>query len=138
MYLGEFQLGDMLPVSMWCLSGDTPTNPDAIPNVTVWSTTAIVETVSIPIFDQNNITGFFRHLLNLDGKYSTGKHTVISRYTMSGVEKVEKSDFEIIAGGDASGAGIAMEYFRPGIPAYVLYQADTGVLLRKKNPSVSI
>lgn len=134
-----YQLGDQIPLSVRTVSSTgVPTEPDAAPRAIVYSSAGIVDSVELPIDDRKNVTGYFRYLYPLSSKYSAGLHTIQLLWKVSGTVYSEIMSFEIAAGGDASGAGIALEYFRAPAASYVLYQTDQGELKKKKNPRVEV
>ena len=138
-WLGELMIGDLLPGAVLCTAvaqDGVPTLPDASPVLTVYSDSGIVESRKIPMDDSRGITGRFRYLFNLDGKYSTGQHWILVQYQISGTVKMEMFGFEIVGGGGVNGTGIACEFFRSTIPDYLIVHTDNGTLLRKRNPSV--
>jgi len=134
MWIGEYQLGDLLPVVLWVRSGKTPTLPDAPPRAIIYSSTAQVESFLLPIVDQREETAIFHRQAALDGKYSTGQHVIQLVYAISSVVKAEIHRFNVLPGGNANGTGIAMEYFAVQPIRYLLVQNDSGALIRRKNP----
>ena len=137
-WLGEYQQGDRLPITIWVRNASAvPTLPDDPPRAIVYNSTEQVESLLLPIIDTSNATALFHYDINLDGKYGTGWHTLQILYEMSSVLKSEIHDFNILAGGDGNGVGIAMEYFSVSPITYLVVQNDVGQLIRRKNPRVS-
>jgi hypothetical protein len=138
MFLGYYQLGDLLPVSVWTLdSASTPTVPDDVPVVHVYDSSGDVITARLlPVIDPAKITGYFQYRINLDAKFSTGYHTVMVNYVISSANYARIHHFEILGGGNSQGVGMAMHFFKQPAADYVLLQTDTGSLKRLRNPSV--
>jgi len=138
MFLGSYQLGDLVPLSVWTTNGaDTPAEPDDVPTVHVYDADGLaIDARTIPIVDRRRVTGFFQYRLNLDADYETGWYDVIANYQIGGVNFAKTQRFEILPGGNAEGNGIAMHFFKPSVADYVLLQTDRGTLKRLRNPSV--
>ena len=122
-------LGDMYSLRLSC--GATGVYPDEPPRAIVWNGSGQVESALLPVDDPPNR---YRYDINLDSKYSTGPHWVQYLWEESGVVKCEIKAFEIVGGGDPSGTGISMEFFRRPPNSFVLSQQDTGVLTKRRNP----
>jgi len=137
MWLGEYKLGDRLPLNLWVRSSSAPTLPDDPPRAIVSSTSAQVESLLMPVKDQLNETALFFTQVCLDGKYSTGMHLVQYIYQLSSTVTSEIHTFNILGGGDDDGTGIAMEYFSVSPSEYLLVQSDNGNLIRRKNPRLT-
>lgn len=138
MFLGHFQLGSLLPLSVWCrTNAGVPTEPDAAPCAHIFDEDgdAVYATV-LPILDRQRITGYFHHVINLDGRFSVGRHSILYNYTIATNPLADQAEFEIVAGGDARGSGIATHFFRQSAADYVLLQHDSGQLEKLKNPEV--
>jgi hypothetical protein len=136
-WIGEYQLGDRLPLTLWVRSSDSPTLPDNPPRAIIYSGTKQIENFLLPVVDQPNETALFRTIVNLDGKYSTGKHLVQFIYALSSVIKSEVDSFEILPGGNVNGTGLSMDFFTVNPNRYVLVHTDIGSLVRRKNPMVT-
>ena len=135
--IGRFALGEIVPLAVWTRnSSDTPTLPVRSPVAAVYSGTALVLTQSLPISDRYGVTGFFSYGLHLDARFTTGPHSVIIHYVIGSSSYLESQDFEVVAGGNALGAGIASYYFSIPQANVVLLQTDAGKLLRRRNPRV--
>lgn len=136
-YRGEYQLGDLFALEVVCFAGEVTVQPDDAPRAVVLGTSGVVESRLMPILDSRNVTGRFWECISLDGKYSPGYYWVQYLYAVSGVTKAALDSFRVLAGGNISGTGIAMEYFRRPPNDYVLVQNDAGALVRRKNPRVA-
>ena len=138
MYVGEMQVGDLLTLQIYTTSGGAGALPDDPPRATVYSTTASIESHLLPIHDERNVTGRFWHCIPLDSKYSEGQYWVHYIWSVSGVTKTSVEAFRIVAGGNQRGTGISMEHFRRPPNDFILLQTDANLLLRKKNPEVTV
>jgi len=73
-------------------------------------------------------------------RFSLNTSTGNAAYTSGGVWNIVRLDrysFEIVAGGDADGRGIALHFFDASPRPFVLMQTDTGRVLKLRNPRVS-
>lgn len=137
-WLGEYKLGDRLPLVLWVRNGSgVPTLPDDAPRAIVSNDTEMIESKLLPIHDKSNTTALFLSDVNLDGKYDTGNHTVQYLWESNGTVLSAMQYFTILGGGDPQGTGIAMEYFAVNPTKYLLVQSDNGTLVRRKNPRIS-
>ena len=137
MYLGSYQLGDIVQLSVWCLNGtDTPVEPDAAPLAIVYSSTNTAEARSLPIKDRERITGYFHYRTNLDASYTAGYYTVMVNYKISGTNFAKLWHFQVLAGGNDQGNGISMHFFKQPGADYVLLQTDQGTMKRLRNPAL--
>ena len=137
MYLGDYQLGDLVQIPVWCRnSSGTPAEPDAAPIAFVYSGDDQVDVRKLPILDRENVTGFFQFRLSLDAAYDTGYYQVIVRYVISSTEYAATWQFQILAGGNSQGNGIAMYHFRQPAAEYLLLQTNHGTVKLLRNPSV--
>lgn len=136
MYIGTYRLGEMVPLIVQCVDGSgTPGEPDEAPRAFVASTSHVVMK-QLPVLDKTGIDYMFGYPLSLDGQFSVGRYTIDVTYKISSTLYSKTESFEIVAGGDSRGRGIAMTYFKPHGTAFVLMQTDAGKLLKKKNPRV--
>jgi hypothetical protein len=138
-FLGTYQLGDLVSLSMWTRdTAQTPVEPASAPRALVrTSSGSQVVSQLIPVEDSARITGLFQYKVSLDGKFATGHYTIQYLASVGGVDVSEQDEFEIVAGGDGRGRGLAMSFFKPATNEFVLVQTDSGVIKRFKNPSVS-
>lgn len=134
-YLGRWQLGERLPLSVRCRSSaDTPAEPASAPLAMIYSDSGFVTSQLMPITDRYGVTGVFAFELLLDGRFAVGRHTVIYHYTISSVPLMAQQDFEVVAAGNFDGAGLSMFYYRRPGAGYLLTHQDSGRLIRKRNP----
>lgn len=138
MFLGHYQLGDLVPITVWTMdSNDTPQKPDDVPVVHIYDADGDpADGRTIPIIDQRNTTGYFHYRFNLDSQYSTGDYTAIANYVISSTHYAAIHQFEVLPGGNAEGNGIAMHFFKQAAADYILMQTDQGTLKRLRNPSL--
>lgn len=145
MFIGSYQLGDVVPLSVWCRNANqTPASPDDAPTASVYPDGLdlgpeggpIVLRQSLPAVDVRKITGYFSYRLSLGALFSVGTYAVVTTYTVGGVHHADVQKFEILPGGSAEGNGIAMHFFKQVAADYVLLQTDQGALQRLRNPKV--
>jgi hypothetical protein len=138
MFIGYYQLGDLLPVSVWTLDASgTPTEPDDVPVLQISDASGnAVLAKTLPVVDSAEITGYFQYRVNLDQIFSAGYHSLIIHYVISSTSYAVVRQFEIVAGGDDEGQGLAMHFFKQPAADYVLLQTDRGALKRLRNPTI--
>jgi hypothetical protein len=138
MFLGHYQLGSLLPLCVWCRThAGVPTEPDAAPCAHIFAEDgSVAYAATLPILDRQRITGYFHDRLNLDGRFSTQRYSILYNYTIATNPLVDQAEFEVVAGGDARGSGISMQLVRQHAADYVLLQSHAGQLERLKNPEV--
>ena len=138
MFLGFYQLGTLLPLRVrTTTAAGVPTNPDAAPQARIIGEDGTTfQTVSLPMFDQERITGYFHHRVSLTADYTVQRYTVLYTWLIGDVLMASTEEFEVIPGGDTSGSTIAMHYFRQESADFVLLQDDSGVLNKLRGPEV--
>jgi hypothetical protein len=138
MFLGFYQLGDRVPLRLYTRNAtQTPSTPDAAPVVVIYGENgAKFWEGKLPLLDQERQTGYFHRQINLDSAFTSQRYTVFYTWKISSVLLASHEEFEVMGGGDANGAGIAMNYFRQQIADYVLLQDDNGVLNKLRGPEV--
>ena len=135
-YLGEYQLGDMVPLSMVSVNASgTPTLPDAAPYCDLFSASAHIATFKLPVLDLTR--RLFGFQLPLGAAYATGTYDVVYRWLLSASELGASARFEIVPGGHGDGSIIAMTHFRPNLErASIVFQTDGGFVGAYRNPRV--
>ncbi len=135
-YLGRKQLGQEMAVTLTAVDADdAPGWPTAAPVVDIWNgSTLVLSGKAMPKVD-GAATGFFRLNLFLNERFSTGYHEAVVRWTLNGFLGVQTQRFEIITGGDARGAIIALFHHEMPQERYLVAQTDGGQLLKLKRPS---
>lgn len=139
MFLGKFQLGEWLPLSLVTHNASgTPTLPDAAPTAKIVdSSGTTVDTINMPIGKSKAfITAGFEHIHRLDSDYSAGVYMIFYRWaTGSGAfSGAQSQQFEIVAGGDSDGNVMGMTWMPKPQSADVVYQLDGGGLRAGRNP----
>jgi hypothetical protein len=133
----HYQLGDLVPLRVWCLnSSRLPVEPDSAPFATVISASGEVA-VKLPILDRANATGYFHERLSLNASYVAGQYSVMYRWVIAGITYGSIEHFTVLAGGHHEGTGISCFFLRQPKADYVLMQTDQGKVKRMLNPEVS-
>lgn len=135
-FLGEYQLGDLVPLSLVTVDADdTPTLPDAAPQADIYSGSALVASVKLPVVDLTRRVFGLR--LPLSSAFAAGSYDVAFRWLLSATENGATARFEVRAGGHAEGSVIGLSYFQPNLerPA-VVFQTDGGFVGAYRNPRV--
>jgi len=137
-YLGRYQLGQELVVSLACLDADgVATLPDRPPRMKIWSSSAKVVNKDIPIMDRYGTTGYFSFRQFLGSDFAAGWYTVILLYTLaSGTHVgVQAGSFEVVAGGHSDGNIISMCYYTRPHADFCVTHLDSGKIQQRRNPS---
>ncbi|QDP52493.1 MAG: hypothetical protein Unbinned1606contig1000_52 [Prokaryotic dsDNA virus sp.] len=138
MYLGRFQNGDSVPLRVRCVDANLDAiNPDIAPNYVVYSDTFsdVATCAGVPPKDKDRLTGLFEDSLFL-GSLDTGFYTVRYSWMAEGQEFATLDNFEIIGGGDASGAYTAMHFYGPPHADFIVGQLDSDTVDKRRNPKV--
>jgi hypothetical protein len=74
MYLGQYQLGDRLPIRVLCSDADDlPVEPDEAPRACVRNVSGVaVPDLWLPPLDRTSAPGLFQYPLHLDARFATG------------------------------------------------------------------
>ena len=139
MFAGRFTLGQRVPLLVRTLNDSgTPTNPTGAPVVVVYDSSGnVAKSFSLPIRDQGQITGLFLYDFNLENSFATGTYDAMINWVVGSTAKARVISFDVVAGGDVDGSGIAMHYFRHPARNFVLLQTDDGKLKKLRNPQLS-
>lgn len=139
MYIGSYQLGDRLPVSVLCQDGDgLPTLPDAAPHVSFYkSAGGPVMTAAVPPADERAARGLFASSVHLDERFAAGSYVAEYSYTLSGSAVVSTDVFTVLPNGDPGGSVIAVYHYHRPHAVFLVQQLDTGRLVKGRNPSVA-
>lgn len=140
MWLGRHQLGTWLDVYLQASdSNGVPAMPNACPQIKIRrsSDEAIVLNSLMPILDRTVQVGLFCSRIFLGTAFTTGQHTVELIYKSGAKQDVLTRTFEVIAAGDARGCVLAMEYYHRPQSDFIVYQAESGLILKGKNPRIS-
>lgn len=140
MYRGRWQLGDTIPLGVLTKnSSGSPTLPTgtiAAPIMSVMSDASLIKRLYMPIQDKFGVTAYFLYPLLLDGNFSAGHYRVAYQWMIGAVAGGEQDDFEVVAGGHASGSGIAMAFYNRLGSNWVIMQLEDGTILQRRNPRV--
>jgi len=139
-YLGRYQLGDFVPLLVRTKDEDgiitIPTvTSDQAPIAAIWSDSAKVENLRLPVVDLS--LGLFGGRVQLTSNYAVGQYFAAATWTVGGKTVVGDAvfTFEVVAGGDSDGAVIAMkEYLRPEA-VNLVFEKDGGKVLCGRNPA---
>lgn len=139
MYLGRFQQGAEVSLVLQCTdASDTPDEPSDCPVAQVYldgATPSLIETLSMPADLRGVETGLFRRPLFLGSAFEAGRYLIVSKWNDSdGVAHVAMSAFHILPGGSSDGAVIAMAQMNRPESSFLVFQCDSGRILRKANP----
>lgn len=138
MYLGRQQLGTYLDVSLVCTNTvRTPTMPTYVPRIKIRrsSDDSVVYSDGMPIVDRS--LGLFVARVFLGSGFSAGQHTVQMDYLVGSRVGLETRVFEIMAGGGARGQVLGMAYFHQPQADAIVWQVESGLLLRGRNPKLT-
>lgn len=138
MYLGAYQLGDRLPGAILC-RGSTllPVAPDLAPTANIYSVSAgPVAQYSLPPADRPGATGLFARAIHLDARFSVGRYAVHYSWLVSGAARASCDVFDILTGGHADGAVIALYPYHCPHAEFLVQQLDSRKLVKGRNPTV--
>ncbi len=138
MYLGRHQLGTYLDVWLQTTdANDSPVMPDQVPHLKLWSSSSLVTAEEMPLWDKTIQVGVFRTQLYLSSAYAAGLYEISVYYRSGAKYGMEQHTFEVIAGGDADGQVLGMYFYHRPQADYIVYQVESGQILKGKNPRVS-
>jgi hypothetical protein len=137
-YLGQYQLGDRLPIRVFCSdSDDLPVEPDEAPRACLRNASGVaVPDLWIPPLNRSGSPGLFQYPLHLDARFSTGYYAVEISWKVSGSPRATVVQFQIVAGGDPEGAVLSMYAFSRPHAEFLVYQTDSAKIHKGRNPSV--
>lgn len=141
-YLGRFQQGQEIPLVLQCTDAEgSPDDPASIPQLSVFidrgaSGLQMIETVDMPADLRDVVVGLFRKPLFLGAAYSeAGRYLVLFKWLDSNnVPHVKTASFHILPNGSSDGSIIAMRYTSRPDANYLIWQCDSGRIIRKPNP----
>ena len=136
MYRGRVQVGKAVLLAVQCRNASrAAVPPDACPTVDVYDSAGKrLAGKAIPILDPAATTGLFAYWLYLSDAYATGRATATYRWTVSTFHGSDLDTFDVLAGGDPSGAVIAQCFFQQPQANFVVQQRDGGRIYKGKNP----
>ena len=138
--LGRYPLGMEIPLFLQCTTGDLEPRTDTPlthPTVEVRKDGSAVHTYfgRVPADDQRDQTGVFRGRLMLGAGFETGRYTLTYRWqTSDAYHRVALQSVQIVGGGSADGAIIAMHAAERAEARYLIMQTDAGLLKKGVNP----
>ena len=138
-YRGRVQLGQEITLGVQVHdANDTPAEPTTAANgpwIEVWSTSAKVLTgKTIPIQDRYGATGYFQYNLFLDARFTAGQYKCLYRFVTGTYYGLDEDTFEIVAGGNVSGALLGMAFYSRPHADFLVWQTDGGVVQKGRNP----
>ena len=141
MYLGRFQQGQEIQLVLQCVdANDAPDDPADVPVCSIYqdddSAPTLLETVKLAADLRGVTTGLFRLPHFLGQKYDTaGRYLLIFRWQDSDdVGHCRVGSFHLLPGGSADGAVISMAYIERPDARHLIWQTDSGRLIRGRNP----
>lgn len=136
MFIGRFQLGEIVPIVVWARNNaGTPAVPSSHPEARIYDAAGtLVQTHSLPLVDSADTVGRFRYELPLGTQYAVGYYDVKIEYTISAVVYAELMSFQVLAGGHTDGALIAAELYNSPHSPWLVAETDRGALLAHRNP----
>lgn len=100
------------------------------------SSNAIVMSKPIPLLDKSIQIGLFAYHILLDDTFSVGAYTVDLFYTVGAKNRIESHNFSILPGGHPDGCALGMTWYHRPHADFIVYQVETGRILKGKNPRV--
>jgi hypothetical protein len=137
MYLGRYRVGDAVPLTLQTVNtSDTATAPDRAPYAFLWSPSALVATIRMPIHAAFRTTGLFKYLLRLGHKFAVGNYNVVYRYDIASAREQHVDVFDIVDGGRHDGPILSMHTFDRPDSVFILQHVASGRILRGRNPVI--
>lgn len=135
-YRGRRQLGQEIFLAVLTVDGNgTPTIPDNVPTMKIYTGSGtLVLARSIPIFDRYGTTGLFAYRQFLDGRFASGQYRVTYAWSISGTRYLDEDGFEIVDGGNADGAVLAMTTFVKPQATFIVQDLSSGKTVKGRNP----
>lgn len=138
MYLGQYQLGDRVPIRVFCSDADDlPVEPDEAPRANIANASGVaIHSLWLPPLSRTLSPGLFQHPLHLDARLATGFYRVELSWKVSGNARAAVDQFEIVDAGHEAGSVISMYAFSRPQAEFLVYQTDGKKLYKGRNPSV--
>lgn len=132
-------LGDFLPLSVQCYdSNGAEAAPTAAPQYTIYDSSDSVVTgaddVSMPIQAKAERTGWFHADVLLNSNFSTGRYNYRIAWANGGSNFSKTGCFEVVAGGNAKGGVIGLEFLRGPHANHVVQMTEDGTVEFRKGP----
>lgn len=153
LYLGRLQQGSEIALVLQCTDADeAPDDPTYAPWVQIWqderndngsadpddieSPITMIYSDKMPADLRGVDDGVFRLPLFLGSLYAAaGRYIAIFKWTDSdGVAHTRSASFHVLPGGSADGSVISMFFSSRADATYLVFQCDSGRLIRKPNP----
>lgn len=153
LYLGRFQQGSEIAFVLQCTdAAGSPDDPTYLPWVQIWQderndngTTdpddieapiTLISSQQIPADLRGVEDGVFRLPHFLGSLYAVkGRYIAIFKWLDSdGIAQTRAASFHVLPGGSADGSVISMFFSNRANAAYLVFQCDSGRLIRKPNP----
>lgn len=135
-YLGRRQLGQEITFPCQCKDEDgAPSLPTACPLLSIYSDSGpVVSGKSVPILDPASTTGLFALPLFLGELFSVGAYSVVITWVVGTFHGMELHTFEVIPGGDVSGAVISQFFYPRPHASFVVQQRTGGAIFKGRGP----
>jgi hypothetical protein len=135
MHRGSYQLGESVPLAVLCRNtSQVPADPDACPQVEIFGEGGERASAKLAIQDPAATTGFFAGKLYLSSLFTPGEYTAVYRWDISGTRLESEDTFSVVAGGDGSGAVIALHTYERPQANFLVQQRQDGQMYKGKNP----
>ena len=145
MWLGTFQRGDLIPLSLVCIHPVTrvPTMPAACPRYQIFGPTgtSIIAATKFPIRDRylldsagaNNAYFEFEQLVTTG--FVTGSHWILYRYLLGSTLYLQTDEFVVEATtGDADGQIVSADALVKSDATHIVYTTIAGNEVEGRNP----
>lgn len=140
MFYGRRQLGQWLDIAIQCADANrTPSLPVDCPMLRIKraSDGATIYSREMPICEkQGTAIGLFLGQVFLGSDFHTGEHAVQIAYTVGSHTTIETGTFQITGGGNPNGQVIGMAWFDRPNRSNILYQVESGRIIRGSNPRI--
>ena len=138
MYLGNFMLGQFVPITIQCVDGNgTPTLPAAAPILRIYDQDGLPVGTSkrMPIVDRVASPGLFILSMQLDSSFAVGDTlSVVIQYRIGTDFYVKTCYFAVVGGGDVKGAIISMAFYERPQAKFLVQKLDSFRRNIVKNP----
>jgi hypothetical protein len=135
-HLGRYRLGQTVPLLLWVRdSDDSAAEADSPPVARVFEADGtLAGSFTLPALDRYGVDGLYGLPMRLGFGLDPGHFIVTYASLVGGRAFIAKAVFEIVRGGDASGAVISMFASDRPEASYVLAQVTSGRILQGRNP----
>ena len=138
-WIGRYQLGGWVPLTIECYdSSSDDSASDTAPEFTVYNasgTEVANGRLRHEVGDEDHVyTGEVR----LTSSFAAGMYWVLFEFTDGLFTGQELQNFEVVGGGNSSGAYIALHAYEAPHANILVGQLDGGTLEARKNPSIPV